>query len=238
VGTGVPDLSTLADARSETISATLLTRRQEFELQPFEIRALRETVVYLKVENPRFLFLEGSTDAVAAAGGAAAALPDASATCADASVARTASSVDRLVAAAPGACSSAASAALGEGAQAPTSQGACPPSLSSSSPSTDDEYSEVARGESPCCSRCQNSSSLRSRRSHRRILRSFFHAARSYSSHCVARVCSSSGRGRIGPRGVHGHPLLGRLKCQSRDGVVEESRKRGRAHSPAGRREA
>jgi hypothetical protein len=68
---------------------------------------------------------------VAAAGVAAAAPPDASATCAAGSTTRAAPSIDRLVAGAsalaPGACSSAASATLGEGAQAPTSQGGCPP---------------------------------------------------------------------------------------------------------------
>jgi hypothetical protein len=120
----VPDLSTLAGARSGTIGAALSTRRQEFELQPFETRASGEATAYLKVEKPRFLFLEGSADAVAAAGVAATALPDTSTACAT-------SSVDRLAAGtstpAPGTCPSAASVALGEGAQAPTSQGGLPP---------------------------------------------------------------------------------------------------------------
>jgi hypothetical protein len=83
-------------------------------------------IAYLKVEKPRFLFLEGSTGAVVAVGVATAALPYASVARADASTACATSSVDRLVsdasASAPGTCSSAASAALGEGAQAPTSQ--------------------------------------------------------------------------------------------------------------------
>jgi hypothetical protein len=111
----LPDLSTLAG----TIGAALSTRRQEFELQPIETRAPGEATTYLKVENPRFLFLEGLTDAVVAADVATAALPDAS-------VARTTSSVDRLAAGsfalAPGTSSLAASVARGEGAQAPTSQ--------------------------------------------------------------------------------------------------------------------
>jgi hypothetical protein len=76
----------------------------------------RGAIAYLKVEKPRFLFLEGATGAVEAAGITTAALPDASA-------ARAASYVDRLVAGAsapaPGACSSAASAALGEGGLPP-----------------------------------------------------------------------------------------------------------------------
>jgi hypothetical protein len=105
VGTDVPDLSTLAGARSGTIGAALSTRRQEFELRPFETQPSEEATAYLKLEKPRFLFLEGSADAVVAADVATAALPD--------------TSVDRLVvgapAPAPGACSSAASAALGDG---------------------------------------------------------------------------------------------------------------------------
>jgi hypothetical protein len=44
-------------------------------------------IAYLKVEKPCFLFLEGSTGAVVAAGVATAALPDASAARAGASVA-------------------------------------------------------------------------------------------------------------------------------------------------------
>jgi hypothetical protein len=119
IGTDVPDLSTLAGARSGTIGAALSTQRQEFEPQPFETRASGEATAYLKVEKPRFLFLERSPDALAAAGIAATAIPDASAVRTGASVARVAPSVDRLVAGtsapAPGACSSAASATLYEG---------------------------------------------------------------------------------------------------------------------------
>jgi hypothetical protein len=96
-------------------------------------------MAYLRVEKPRFLFLEGSTGAEATADiaivtlpdVAIVALPDASAACACSSAACVASSVDRPAAGAPtpapGACSSADSAALGEGAQAPTSQGGLPP---------------------------------------------------------------------------------------------------------------
>jgi hypothetical protein len=161
----VPDLSTLAGARSGTISAALSTRRQEFELQPFETRAFGEAAAYLKVEKPRFLFLEGSADAVAAADIAAAALPDASAARTGASATCAAPSVDRLVASAPRLPQVLAPLPPPRlsvrGARAPTSQGgACPPSLSSSSPSPDDEYFKVTGGESPYCSRSRNSSSL------------------------------------------------------------------------------
>jgi hypothetical protein len=186
VGTDVPELSTLVGARLGTIGAAMSTRRQEFELRPFETQASEEAAAYLKVEKPRFLFIEGSADAVVAADAATAALPDASA-------ARP--SVDRLVAGAPapapGACSFAASAALGEGGRRlPPLRGARPPSLSSSSPSPDDEYSEVAGGESPCCSRIWCSSSLCSRCSRRQILRSFLRATRSCSCRCAARACA------------------------------------------------
>jgi hypothetical protein len=150
-------------------------------------------MAYLRVEKPRFLFLEGSVGAEATADAANVAPPDASAACADTSAACAASSVDRPAAGtsapAPGACSSTASTALGEGgAGSHLSGGACPPSISSSSSSFDDEYSDVAGGESPCCSRSQNSSSLCSRRSRRRIPRSFFRAARSCSRRCAARA--------------------------------------------------
>jgi hypothetical protein len=130
VGTDVHDLSTLAGARSGTVGTALRARRQGIELQPLETRTSGGATAYLKVENPRFLFLEGSTGAVVAAAVVTAALPNAFAASAGASVARAVSSTDRSEAGAsapaPGACS-AASAALGEGAQDPTSQvGACP----------------------------------------------------------------------------------------------------------------
>jgi hypothetical protein len=138
---------------------------------------------------------------VAAAGVAATALPDASTARAGASAARAASSIDRLAAGtstpAPGTCPSATSTALGEGGAGshlsggrslPPLRGACPPSLSSSSPSPDDEHSEVSKGESPCYSHSQYSSSLCSRCSRRRILCSFLRATRSCSHRCAARA--------------------------------------------------
>jgi hypothetical protein len=73
----------------------------------------------MKVEKPRFLYLEGSADAAKAPVVATAALPDASSTRASASTTRAASSTDRQAAGASppttGTCSSVASAALGEG---------------------------------------------------------------------------------------------------------------------------
>jgi hypothetical protein len=134
-------------------------QNRRIKLLPLKNGASGGAVTYLKVEKPRFLFLEGSTSAVAAADVATVVLPDASAARAGTSAARAASSVDRPAAGAsapaPGACSSAASVTLGEGGgcKLPPLRGARPPSLSSSSSSPDDEYSEVAGGESPYCSR-------------------------------------------------------------------------------------
>jgi hypothetical protein len=131
---------------------------------------------------------------VVVAGVATAALPDTSVVRVGASAGHAASSIDRPAAGAsaptPGTCSSATSAALGEGAQAPTSQGACPLSLSSSSPSPDDEYFEVAGEESPCCSRSRYSSSCCSQRSRCWILLSFLRAALSCSRRCAVRVAA------------------------------------------------
>jgi hypothetical protein len=158
----------------------------KFKLPPFEDRASGGAVAYLRVETPRFLFLWGTTGVVSAADVATAAPPDTSA-------ARAASLMDCLVtgapAPAPGAGSSSASAALGEEGSGSHLLGrARPSSLSSSSSSSNDEYSEVAEGESTCCSRSRNSSSFCSRRSCRWILFSFLRAARSCSRRCAGRA--------------------------------------------------
>jgi hypothetical protein len=76
VDTDVSDLSALAGARAGTVGATLQTRRQKIELRLLETRTSGEATAYLKVEKPRFLFLEGSTSTVAAAVVTTAALPD------------------------------------------------------------------------------------------------------------------------------------------------------------------
>jgi hypothetical protein len=107
-------------------------------------------MAYLRVEKPRFLFLEGSTGAEVAADVATVTLPDASAVRAGTSAACAASPADRPAAGAsvpaPGACSSAASAALGKGRAGSHLSGGRPLSLSSSSSSPDDEYSDIAGG--------------------------------------------------------------------------------------------
>jgi hypothetical protein len=169
-------------------------------------------IAYLRVENPRFLFLGGSAGTVAAAGAATASPLVVPAVRAGASAARVASPEGCLTvgapAPAPGVVSSAAYAALGEGGEGShLPRGARPPSLSSTS-SSDDEYSEFVGEESPYCSRSRNSSLLYSRRSRRRIPFSL-RAARSCSRLCAVRTRSGSGHGRVGPHGVHGHRVQG-----------------------------
>jgi hypothetical protein len=102
---------------------------------PSKSGAPEENATYLKLEKPRFLFLDGS-------GGAATAV-----VAAGASAVHAASSTDRP---AVGACSSATSTALGDGGGGfHLSAGARPPSLSSSSSSSDDEFSGVVGGRAP-----------------------------------------------------------------------------------------
>jgi hypothetical protein len=119
VGMDASDLSVLAGARAGMVGATLRTRRQETELQPLETRTSGGVTAYLKVEKPRFLFLEGSAGAAVAPVVAVTALPDAFAALAGASATHAASSTDRPVmgvsAPSTGSCPSAASAALGDG---------------------------------------------------------------------------------------------------------------------------
>jgi hypothetical protein len=203
VGTDASDLSALAGTRAGMIGATLRTRRQKAELQPLETGTFEGGTAYLKVEKPHFLFLEGLANTAEALVAAVAALPDASAARAGASAARAASSTDCPVAGASapttGACSFAASTALGDGGGGfHLSGGARPPSLSSSSSSSsssdddddNDEFSRVAGGESPCCSRSRYSSSRCSQRSCRRILLSFWCVARSCSRRCAVRAAA------------------------------------------------
>jgi hypothetical protein len=124
VGMDASDVSALAGARRGQSAPSCECENGEIKLLPLENGVSRGAMAYLKVEKPHFLFLEGSTGAVAAADVATVALPDTSA-------AHIASSVDRLVAStpapAPGARSSAASAALGEGGVGPHLSGGPPP---------------------------------------------------------------------------------------------------------------
>jgi hypothetical protein len=153
-----------------------------------------EVATYLRVEKPRFLFLEGSGGTAGLPVVAAVAPAGVPAVLTGASAMRAASSTDRpaadILAPAAGTCSTAASAARGDGGERfHLSGAACPPSLSSSS-SSSDEFSGVAGGESPCCSRSRYSSLSRSQRSRRRIPFSFLRAARSCSRCYAARVAA------------------------------------------------
>jgi hypothetical protein len=175
---------------------------------PSKSGAHGENATYPKLEKPRFLFLEGLADAAVAPVAAAAALPDASA-------ARAASTTDRPAA----------------GPFAPPQAPAPLPPLrllvrgARDSSSPDDEFSGVAGGESPCCSRSRYSLSRCSRRSHRRILFSFLRVARSCSRLLHdASGRSGLGRGRVGPRGVHSHPLL-KGDCQNHAGTLQGNEK-------------
>jgi hypothetical protein len=183
VGMDASALSTLAGARGGTVGTVLRKCKQIVKFPPIRHATPRKTIPYLEEEKARFLFLEIPTDVAGAAGAAGAAPPaisparggpalctDASEARVGASAARAASVVECLVAGAPAPAPGDATLATGAGsgdgdAGSHLSGRACPLTSSSSSSSSDDEYSSVLGEESPCCSRSQNSSLLRSRRS-------------------------------------------------------------------------
>jgi hypothetical protein len=99
MGTNASDLSTLAGARAGTFGTTLRTKKHKTELQPLEIRGAWESATYLKLEKPRFLFLEGSEGAATTPVITAAALGDSPVALAGASAARATSSTDHPAAA-------------------------------------------------------------------------------------------------------------------------------------------
>jgi hypothetical protein len=140
---------------------------------------------------------------------------------------------------APGAVSSVASAALGEGSEGSHLAGRVrPPSLSSFSP--DDESSDVAGGESPCCSCSQNSSSHCSRCSRCRILFPFLRAALSCSRRCAARArVRARGVGRSDRAASTAITCKGRVKPWVTTTPQESIERRGSGtHSLEGRRAA
>jgi hypothetical protein len=202
----------------------------------------RETVTYLRVEKPRFLFLGGSVTVAAAPDVAAAAPLVASTACASATAARVTSLVGCLAAGAPtpapGAVSSAASAALGEGAQAPTSRGKLVPHRSPPSrPMTSTPKSPGRRVPAALAAGTPHSSVPDA-------------LAAGFSSPSCAppapapaaapRACSGSERGRVGPCGVHGHTLQGIRERSDLAGASQEEwrERRRRLYSPAGPRGA
>jgi hypothetical protein len=156
VGMDTSDLRALADARAGIVGATLRTQKQKTELQSLETGAPGEGTTYLKVEKPRFLFLEGSAGAIVAPIVATAALPDAPAVLAGTSAARAASSTDRSAvgASAPtvSACSFAASTSLSDGGGgfhlsrgAPRRSPLPPPPLTTNFPGSSGERVPAAR---------------------------------------------------------------------------------------------
>jgi hypothetical protein len=69
VGTDTSDLSTLAGARGDSRRHPVNAKNKKIKLLPLETGASGGVIAYLKVENPRFLLLEGSTGAVVSVGG-------------------------------------------------------------------------------------------------------------------------------------------------------------------------
>jgi hypothetical protein len=144
---------------------------------PSKPGARGENATYLRLEKPRFLFLEGSVRAVVAPVVAAAVLVDELAALADASAARTASSTG---------CPAA-------GAPAPVPR---PPPLKGPAPRRSPPpppvtmSSRESPGGSPCCSRSRYSSLSYSRRSRHWILVSFLRAASSCTRRCAVRAAA------------------------------------------------
>jgi hypothetical protein len=112
VGTNASDLITLASARAGTIGVTLRTGNTMMSIDPSKSRTHGGNAAHLKLEKPRFLFLEGSGGTAVAPGGAAMALTGASTALAGSSTDNPAAGASTLVA---GTSSAAASAALGDG---------------------------------------------------------------------------------------------------------------------------
>jgi hypothetical protein len=238
VGMDASALSTLAGARGGTVGTTLRRCKQAVRFPHDGHATPRMMISGLEEEKARFLFLEVPADVAGAAGATAAAPPaistartgasatrtDASEARADASAARAASVVDCLVAGAsaptPGDATLATRAGSGDGGAGSHLSGrACPlVSSSSSSFSSDDEYSSVPGEESPCCSRSRNSSLLRSRRFRCRVAHSFLRAGRSRYRCYAARVSARE-------RGVGGSDFaaLTRTNCGQSINCVNNS---------------
>jgi hypothetical protein len=160
---------------------------------PSKLGALGESATYLKLEKPRFLFLEGSGGAATALVAAATALTDAPAALTDAPTAHAASSTNHSVLGTPapatGARSSTTSAALSDGGEGFHLSVGPAPRRSPLPPPPPMNSPESSRG-SPCCSRSWYSSLSCSRRFRCWILLSFLHAARSCSHRCAARAAA------------------------------------------------
>jgi hypothetical protein len=163
VGTDASDLSPLAGARAGRSMPPCERRNTRLSSNPSKSGAPGERATHLKLEKPRFLFLEGSGGTATTPVVATATLADAPTALAGASVARAASSTDCPVAGASGpaagACSSTASAALGDrGGGFHLCRSPLPPPPPTNSPESP--------GGSPCCSRGRYSSLSCSRQPH------------------------------------------------------------------------
>jgi hypothetical protein len=78
IGTAVSDLSTLAGAREGTVGVTLRTRNTRVSIGPSKSRTHGGNAAHLRLEKPRFLFLEGLGGAPVAPAGTAVVLTGAS----------------------------------------------------------------------------------------------------------------------------------------------------------------
>jgi hypothetical protein len=183
VGTDVPDLSALVGARSGIVSATLRTRRQKLSSNPSKPERLEERMLTSRWRSPA----------------------SSSSRARQALWWRPPSPLQRSRVLAP----LPPLRLLLRGHRIPPLRGVCPPSLSSSSPSPDDEYSEVAGGESSCCSHSWYSSS--------QLFPAlsppdppFLLARRPLLHPPLRRACDRLGSGLVwvGPRDVYGHPML------------------------------
>jgi hypothetical protein len=242
VGTAASDLSTLAGARGARSASPCEHKGGKIKHPLLEDGVPRGAIPHLRVEKPRLLFLEGSTGTEGAAGVAAAAPPNASAAHAGTSVARAGTSAARAAsiidclatgapAPAPDACFLAASAALDEGARDPTSRGELaprrplpPPLLTTSLLKSPGERVPAARAAGTP-----------------RLSVPGAPASGSSSPSCMPpapapaaapRARPGSGRGWIGPRGVHDHHLQGTYEISSHADASRINRKKGWGGNP------
>jgi hypothetical protein len=112
VGTDISELSALAGARAGTVSVTLRTRNTRVSVGPSKSRMHGGSVVHLKLEQPHFLFLEGSKGASVVPAGTTVALAGTCSTLAGSSTDNPAAGASTPAA---GASSATASAACGDG---------------------------------------------------------------------------------------------------------------------------
>jgi hypothetical protein len=191
VGTDASDLSTLAGTSAGTVGVALQMGNTRVNIDPSRLKTHGGNVAHLRLEKPRFLFLQGSGGAPVAPAGAAVALVGTSAALAGSSTHDPAAGASMP---ASSASSAVASATHGDGSGGFHLSGGAPrhslipPPPPPPPPTT--RSSLATRGESPCCLRSWYSSSCCSRRSRRLILLSFARAARSCFRRYAARAAA------------------------------------------------